>query len=187
MKRIAPLGILAAFLLFGMTGRRWSSFSNWFVLSGVDARTCSLLAIVTPVQLHYGKVFHVPARKAVKHGMATMDVLVSLSTSIAYGYGVLAIMFCIVTGEPHPEACQFLGMSPILMSSVLIGKMLEARGKLRVASILKGLTETRATRGTLASGEQVPADLLHIGDEVIVSAGQVIPADGVVGEGAVDV
>jgi Cu+-exporting ATPase len=187
LKRIVPLGILAAFLLFGMSGVRWSSFANWFVLSGVDARTCSLLAIVTPVQLHYGKVFHVPARKAVKHGMATMDVLVSLSTSIAYGYGVLAIIFCLVTGEPHPEACQFLGMSPILMSSVLVGKLLEARGKLRVASLLKRLTETRATKGTLTSGEQVPAELLHIGDELFLSPGEVIPADGIVSEGAADV
>ena len=66
--------------------------------------------------------------------------------------------------------------------------MAEGRGKAQAASLRKARTETTANRrrpdGTI---EQVPSSLLDVGDECVVSAGEVIPSDGDVIEGIASV
>ena len=66
--------------------------------------------------------------------------------------------------------------------------MAEGRGKAQADALRKTRTHTIANR-TLASGatEQVPAEMLRKGDVVIVSAGELIPADGEVIEGVASV
>ena len=66
--------------------------------------------------------------------------------------------------------------------------MAEGRGKAQADTLRRTRTRTLAHR-TLASGgeEQVPAEMLRKGDVLIVSAGEVIPADGEVIEGAATV
>jgi K+-transporting ATPase ATPase B chain len=67
--------------------------------------------------------------------------------------------------------------------------MAEGRGKAQADALRKTRTHTIANR-TLASGaiEQVPAEMLRKGDVVIISAGEMIPADGevMVGVASVD-
>ncbi|MGA2781072.1 MAG: potassium-transporting ATPase subunit KdpB [Smithella sp.] len=66
--------------------------------------------------------------------------------------------------------------------------MAEGRGKAQADALRKTRTHTIANR-TLASGstEQVPAEMLRKGDVVIISAGELIPADGEVIEGVASV
>ncbi len=66
--------------------------------------------------------------------------------------------------------------------------MAEGRGKAQADALRKTRTHTIANR-TLASGaaEQVPAEMLRKGDVVLVSAGELIPADGEVLEGVASV
>jgi K+-transporting ATPase ATPase B chain len=66
--------------------------------------------------------------------------------------------------------------------------MAEGRGRAQADALRKTRTHTIANR-ILASGatESVPAEMLHRGDLVIVSAGELIPADGEVIEGVASV
>ena len=66
--------------------------------------------------------------------------------------------------------------------------MAEGRGKAQADALRKTRTHTIANR-TLASGatERVPAEMLRKGDMVLVSAGELIPADGEVIEGVASV
>ena len=66
--------------------------------------------------------------------------------------------------------------------------MAEGRGKAQAATLRKARTETLANR--LLPGrttEQVPSAALEPGDEVVVSAGEMIPSDGEVVEGIASV
>ncbi len=64
----------------------------------------------------------------------------------------------------------------------------EGRGRAQADTLRKARTETRATRLIEGGGtEQVPAASLRKGDEVIVVAGEFIPADGEIVEGVASV
>ena len=66
--------------------------------------------------------------------------------------------------------------------------MAEGRGKAQADELRKTRKDTVAHRITAAGGtEQVPAAELRAGDEVLVEAGEVIPADGEVVEGIASV
>jgi potassium-transporting ATPase ATP-binding subunit len=66
--------------------------------------------------------------------------------------------------------------------------MAEGRGKAQADALRKSRTRTTANR-LLATGdsEQVPAEALRKGDIVVVSAGEIIPADGEIVEGVATV
>ncbi|MCP6247800.1 hypothetical protein NL432_26095, partial [Klebsiella pneumoniae] len=59
----------------------------------------------------------------------------------------------------------------------------EGRGKAQAASLRKVKQDTVARRRTASGVEEVAGAELLVGDEVIVSAGEVIPGDGDVIEG----
>jgi potassium-transporting ATPase ATP-binding subunit len=66
--------------------------------------------------------------------------------------------------------------------------MAEGRGKAQAATLRKTRTETMARRrGPDGSVERIPSSRLEVGDECVVSAGEVIPGDGDVIEGIASV
>ncbi|WP_374201307.1 potassium-transporting ATPase subunit KdpB [Tsukamurella sp. M9C] len=74
-----------------------------------------------------------------------------------------------------------------LWATVLFANLAEAvaegRGRAQADSLRKAKTETIARRRTASGEEHVPGSQLHVGDLVIVEAGEVIPGDGDVVEG----
>jgi K+-transporting ATPase ATPase B chain len=85
-----------------------------------------------------------------------------------------------------------LQISLWLWSTVIFANFAEAvaegRGKAQARELRKTRTDTVANRaGANGATERVPASLLRKGDIVVVSAGEVIPADGEVIEGAATV
>ncbi|ADG79830.1 Potassium-transporting ATPase ATP-binding subunit OS=Tsukamurella paurometabola (strain ATCC 8368/ DSM / CCUG 35730 / CIP 100753 / JCM 10117 / KCTC 9821/ NBRC 16120 / NCIMB 702349 / NCTC 13040) OX=521096 GN=kdpB PE=3 SV=1 [Tsukamurella paurometabola] len=74
-----------------------------------------------------------------------------------------------------------------LWATVLFANLAEAvaegRGRAQAESLRKAKTETVARRKTATGEEQVAGSQLHVGDLVIVEAGEVIPGDGDVVEG----
>jgi K+-transporting ATPase ATPase B chain len=66
--------------------------------------------------------------------------------------------------------------------------MAEGRGKAQAATLRRTRAETTARRrGADGSIEELPSSELELGDEVVVTAGEVIPADGDVVEGIASV
>ena len=74
-----------------------------------------------------------------------------------------------------------------LWATVLFANLAEAvaegRGRAQAESLRKAKTETIARLRTSTGEKQVPGSELHVGDLVIVEAGEVIPGDGDVVEG----
>jgi Cu+-exporting ATPase len=131
-----------------------------------------------------GWEFHRSALLALRHGTSNMDTLVSLGATAAMGYSVYAT---IAHRPPFYETASGI------ITLIFIGKYLEivARGKTNTAirallSLRPNIARVRRAGGGL---EQIPADEVCIGDEIVVLAGERIPVDGTVAEGnsAVDV
>jgi len=105
-----------------------------------------------------------------------MNTLVSIGSLTAYLYGVFQLLFN-RGGEYTFDACaEILGI-------VLVGRYLEERARRKTSSFLKSLGEQMPVKAhLLREGKEleVPVEILKAGDEVIVSPGERVPADGIV-------
>ncbi len=137
--------------------------------------------LATPVQFWLGARFYRAGWGALKAGTGNMDLLVALGTSAAYA---LSLWQWLVAGDVHTL---YFESSAVVVSLVLLGKWLEARARRQTTAALRALEalrpETARVRRDGAERELPVAELLR-GDLVVVRAGERLPVDGEVVEGA---
>ncbi len=142
-----------------------------------------LMAIATTIIVGPGGDFLIGAYTSIKNLSANMDVLVSIGILSSYIYSVLAL-FHVFGGSHHA----FFETSVMLIAFIRIGKSLEERAKGRASLALQKLIKLQADKARVLTtdGKEslVNASSLGVGDIVIVRAGEAIPADGVIVDGA---
>lgn len=146
---------------------------------------CLLLTI--PPQFGVGRLFFRPAFKSLRHGSATMDVLVTFSTLSAFFFSCIAMLVALLF-PPHSKPKVFFDTSSMLLFFVSLGRYLENRAKGQTSAALSrlmSLTPSTATIYTSSdSGAQeertLPTELLQKDDIVILRPGDKVPADGIV-------
>ncbi|KAF9355705.1 hypothetical protein BGX26_006249 [Mortierella sp. AD094] len=153
-------------------------------------------ALTIPVQFGVGRRFMVSAYKSIKHGVATMDVLVSLGTLSAFTFSSFSMVYSMF--DQSHKAAVFFDTSSMLITFVTFGRYLEnmAKGKTSVAlSKLMCLTPPMCTiyildpkTGERVSEKQIPSELVKKGDLIKIVPGDKIPTDGVLvsGQSTVD-
>ncbi|HPE85327.1 MAG TPA: copper-translocating P-type ATPase, partial [Chlamydiales bacterium] len=139
-----------------------------------------ILASIT--QFICGFPFYYGSFSSLKKGSMGMDVLVALGTTAAYGYSVYGIMS---GGHLYFET------SAVLIALILLGRVLEARSKMRARAGMQALLRMQEMTAMVKRDDQfveVPIDQLKIDDLVHVKPGKRMPVDGVVvsGNSAVD-
>jgi Cu+-exporting ATPase len=157
-------------------------------VTGVPRYALIMAALSTPVQLWLSAPFYRAAYKALRHGAATMDLLISLGTSVAYGYSLLSTLLAAWNPTRFSGArADFFDTSVFLITFILLGRWLEKAAKRRTSAALRQLLELRPREALLLEeGEPeraVPIELIEAGDCLRVLPGARIPADGVVLEG----
>lgn len=162
---------------------------------------CLLLA--TPVVTWGAWPFFRAAWLNARHGVATMDTLIALGVSAAYGWSLYALFigtagawdmrmdFHWVPQRGAGSGEIYLEVAAAVTLFILYGRYLEARAKSKAGSALEGLIQLGAREVVVVrSGveELVPIDELTVGDTFIVRPGDKIASDGIVvtGRSAVD-
>jgi P-type Cu+ transporter len=150
-------------------------FSDWEWLS---------LVLATPVVAWAGWPFHRAAVLNARHGVATMDTLISIGTLAAWIWSAVVL----VGGIAEDVYFDAAAMITVL---ILLGRYLEARTKRRSGEAIRGLLELGAKEArVLRDGVEVlvPVDELRVGDVFVVRPGEKVATDGVVerGRSAVD-
>lgn len=143
-------------------------------------RWLQLLA-ATPVQFWIGRRFYVGAWYSLRGGSGNMDVLVALGTSMAYFYSLVVTL----AGLHHQHV--YFEASATIITLVLMGKLLEARAKARTQAALEALVRLQPPTAWVESEgafREVPVGMLMPGDRFVVRAGDAVPVDGEVEEGA---
>ncbi len=141
----------------------------------------------TFIQFWAGARFYRAAWRAGRHGGATMDTLVAVGTSAAWGYSVFVTMWpeIIHAAGLHPET--YFDSATIILGLILLGKWLEARAKGRTTGAIRrlvGLQATTARRIRDGIEEDVELAIVVPGDLLRVRPGDKVPVDGVVVEGS---
>lgn len=149
-----------------------------------------VMALTTPAQFWVGAKFHRNAYKSLKHGSATMDVLVTLGTSSAYFYSLFALVFAAFNSTPDFRPMLFFDTSTMLIMFVSLGRYLENKAKGRTSAALTDLMALAPSMATIYTDaectqeKKIATELVEVGDTVKLVPGDKIPADGTVVRGS---
>lgn len=161
------------------------------------------LVLATPVWAWAAWPFHRSAMVNARHGASTMDTLISLGTTAAYLWSLVALFFgeaghIGMTHEWSLSLSHDRGMASVyfeaavgIITFILLGRYIEARSRQDASSALRALAAVGAKSvSVLRDGQEVtvPIEKLAVDDEFVVRPGEKIATDGVVvsGESAVD-
>ena len=127
------------------------------------------LALATPVVLWSGWPFHCAALLNARHGVATMDTLVSLGTLAAWTWSLVVLAAGLDAGT-------YFEVGAVIVTLILLGRFLEAGARTRSSAAIRRLLEL------------APPNDVAVGERFVVRPGERIAADGIVeeGEAAVD-
>ena len=158
-----PVALIAMVPPFGFEGWEWVA-----------------LALTTPVWAWAGWPFHRAALANARHGAASMDTLISLGTTAAYVWSVVALLAL-------EDAEVYFEVTSVVTTLILLGRWLEARARRRSGAAMRALLEFGAKEANvLRDGIEVavPIEELAVGDLFVVRPGEKIATDGVVVEGS---
>ncbi|KDR80754.1 hypothetical protein GALMADRAFT_61409 [Galerina marginata CBS 339.88] len=147
--------------------------------------------ITTPAQFWIGGRFYKNAYKSLKHGSATMDVLIVLGTSAAYFYSAFSMIAAMFNPSPDFHPHLFFETSTNLFMFVSLGRYLENKAKGKTSAALTDLMSLAPSMATIYTDapactqeKRIATELVEVGDIVKIVPGDKVPADGNVVKGS---
>ena len=160
------------------------SVSVW---SGAEDATRDLFHLISaliagPAILYAGRVFYRSAWQAVSHGRANMDVPITLGVLLAYAISMFETF-------SHGEHAYF-DASLTLLFFLLAGRTLDHMMREKARSAVRNLANL-SPRGAMVIGADGAHDFRSLdeiepGMMIALAAGERVPVDGIVAEGAGD-
>jgi len=185
--KIIVSAIISALIFLG-------SFPEWFnFVPQFLSNPFTLLLLSTPVQFWAGKSFYQATLSGLKNRTASMDTLIAIGTSAAWGYSLISTF-----SGGH----LYFDTAAIIITLILLGRFLEAKAKAKTSTAIKKLLglQPKTARILLSPDrkrlsldiykkggnyieEDIPIDKVKVGDLLRVRPGEKIPVDGEIVEG----
>lgn len=145
-----------------------------------------------PVLFIWGAHFYKNAWKQAKHGLATMDTLVALSTGMAFLFSLFNTFYPEYWTSRGLESHVYFEAAVVIITFISLGKTLEERAKSSTSKALEHLMDLQVKQVLKvdSDGDESLIDIEAVqkGDHIRVKPGESIPVDGEVlaGESYVD-
>ena len=143
------------------------------------------LLLVTPVMFYTGWPIHRTGWLALTHRAAEMNSLITLGTTAAYGFSLVATFVpWVLPAEARGVYFEAVG---VILTLILLGRLLEARAKAGTGAAIRTLIglQPRTARVVRDGTEsEVPVGHVVAGDIVVIRPGEKLPVDGEVIEGS---
>jgi len=146
--------------------------SEWSI--GLQFLLASILSF------YFGRKIHSKAFALAKMGSTNMDTLVSLGSLVAYAYSTVGLAM-----GSHDQV--YFESAGLIIYFILIGKLLEDRGKLSNSKALTALLSIQPNEAILVEDgrqQKVAVESLELDQLVWIPPSQRIPVDGIVTEGS---
>ena len=146
--------------------------SGWSI--GLQFLLASILSF------YFGRKIHSKAFALAKMGSTNMDTLVSLGSLVAYAYSIVGLAM-----GGHDQV--YFESAGLIIYFILIGKLLEDRGKLSNSKALTALLSIQPNEAILVEDgrqQKVAVESLELDQLVWIPPAQRIPVDGIVTEGS---
>ncbi len=144
------------------------------------------LLLATPVQFWAGFGFYRATISALKHRTANMDTLVTIGTTVAYGYSAFITLLPNVGQSIGVQPSPYFDVATIIIGLILLGRYFEAKAKAGTSEAIKKLIGLAPkTARVIRDGQEtdLPIAEVVIGDVIRVRPGEKIAVDGVILEG----
>jgi heavy metal translocating P-type ATPase len=160
-----------------------------------------MVALATPVLTWAAWPFYRAAFRAARHGVSTMDTLVSVGILAATGWSIYAMFWQDTARVQEPPAdvlfrhgggAIYLDVAAGVTTFLLAGRYFEAWSRRRTGNALQALAAVGvrdvAVIDRSGAERRVSIDSLAVGDRFIVRPGETVAADGevVTGEAGID-
>ena len=146
----------------------------------------ALLVAAAFIQAWAGNTFYRAAWRAGRHGSATMDTLVAVGTSVAFGYSAFVTLWPSVADAIGLRTDTYFETSVVIVGLVLAGRWLEARARRQTGAAVRALMRLQPTTARVIRGGDeidVPVGQVRVGDRIRVRPGERVPVDGIIREG----
>lgn len=190
---LVSLGFLAVLMYFSM-GHMMLGLPVPEFFEDNHAAMGILQMLLAAIVMVINQKFFINGFKGIMNLAPNMDTLVALGSASGFIWSVYALMM-VTEGQlrgNHDIVMTYMNefyfeSSAMILTLVTVGKMLEARSKGKTTDALKGLMKLAPKEAVLVrDGVEtiVPIERVKVGDIFAVRAGEDIPVDGVVIEGA---
>src|SRR2546421_214308 len=160
-----------------LLGQKWS---NWLQF-----------VFATPVVLWGGWPFFVRGWQSLVTRNLNMFTLIAMGVGVAWLYSVIAILlpglFPPAFRSPDGAVAVYFEAAAVITVLVLLGQVLELRAREQTSGAIRALLDLapKTARRLKAdeSEEEVPLDVIAVGDRLRVRPGEKIPVDGALVEG----
>ena len=146
-----------------------------------------LFLLATPVQFYCGWQFYRGAWNGVLHGYADMNTLISMGTSAAYFYSVVATLIPSSIPIEDEQVVVYFDTSVMIITLILLGRAMESRAKRNTSNAIKNLMQLQPKTAKVERGgkeQEILITELVLEDSIIVRPGEQIPVDGKIYEGS---
>jgi Cu+-exporting ATPase len=150
------------------------------------------LALASPVCLWAAWPFYVRAIQSVKNRSLNMFTLIGLGVSVAFSYSVIAAVvpeiFPASFRDESGQVGTYFEAAGVIVTLILLGQVLELRARTQTGAAIRRLLgmAAKSARRIQDNGEEqdIPLDVVKVGDRLRVRPGEKVPVDGIVLEGA---
>lgn len=154
------------------------SFPEWFPFVPSFLMDPIVLMVLTiPVQFWAGKSFYQATWSGLRNRTASMDTLIAIGTTAAFGYSIYTTIF---------GGHMYFDTAAVIITLILLGRFLEAKAKAHTSDAIKKLMGLQAkTARVIRDGHEIDIPLVDVreGDLIRVRPGEKVPVDGVITEG----
>jgi len=148
-----------------------------FMMTPIPYYNAIIALLGFPIVFIFGWPTHQSSFRALRHGHANMDVLISMGSVPPYLMGFAVFFF---------PAASFMEMATTIVTFHLLGRYLEVKAKGRASQAIKKLLQLGAkTAKIVVDGEEkeIPVEQVKAGDIMVVRPGEKVPTDGIIIEG----
>lgn len=141
------------------------------------------MVIATIALFWVGKPYLIGVERFVRHGIANMDTLIGIGTSVAYVYSVVITLLPQLREVLRLPEYTYFDVTIVVIGFITLGKYLEARSKEKTGDAIEKLLNLQAkTALVVRDGVEIEVPIGEVvhGDSVIIKPGVKVPVDGVI-------
>lgn len=145
-----------------------------------------LFFLSTIVQFWVGKSFYQAAWSGLKNWTTSMDTLVVLGTTTAFGYSTASLFLAGFFQKLGIPGQLYFDTSAVIITLILLGRFIEAKAKAHTSDAIKKLIGLSPKTARVVKGKievDIFIDQVVVGDLIRVRPGEKVPVDGVIVEG----